>query len=511
MGHGCFRQGRAGSLAALCIPSLLAIVAGLWASPAAAQCTLVSGQSPLQFEPSPPGVPRPIGLAGSHTNGLDLYQVGGSSRLMVMEAWGYSVLDLSNPGNPTATAYHDMRAQIPVNGDGQGYVVSLAAAEDGTRAIVSLHGNVYNDVLMQAGNPDGSFIPAGDFLFDSSAVAIQKLGSRYIGWALTGNHLTAADITTFVPGGGPSSITAELTGFPGGNSLLVTGPYVVYQGSSGVVVIDASSPAASIPYTAGMPNQTIPDLAWQRPAGDSPRTFTAAVDPADGTATPRLYLLGEFFTSAGTRSGYTLMTLTGGANGTLSVVGSFTPPAPYGGAGSSQGGLVSLVPRSNDLIAFMWARGTTSTVSFKLYTKTAGDWGAAPGEVTVDWDTYPSFGLREMRSLVFGSNVYSYIVSSLAAYVLPLDCASTTGQDGGSATDAGVRAEDDAGAETSDAGEVGLSSKGCGCGSGGASPVLLAVLLLGTTRLRKRQRAADALAVKRHLLRGRRTPWGASG
>src|SRR5512141_1677223 len=65
-----------------------------------AQCTLAS--SPVSFEPSPPGADRNAArLAAAKNNDLVLYQGGGSPRMLMQESFGYSVLDISNPVNPT--------------------------------------------------------------------------------------------------------------------------------------------------------------------------------------------------------------------------------------------------------------------------------------------------------------------------------------------------------------------------------------------------------------------------
>ena len=303
MKRGHLRDRLAGSLAAT-----LSVAMWLSSAPANAQCTLVPGQQPLQFEPNPPGVSRPGSLSAGFSYGLDLYRVGSNNRLIMTEVWGYSILDLSNPGNPTATAYHDMRPQVPVNGDGQSYVASLAVAPDGSRAIIATQSpSNYNNVLMQPGPPNGSFTKAGDFAFASSnSVVVQKLGSRYLGWALKANQVTVADITNFVPSGPPLSIQAEVTAFPGGSGLLLTGPYIVYRNAGNTVVVNASNPGATVnSYTTSMPYAFIPTSAWQRPAGNILRTVIGAVDPSDGGATPRLYLLGEFAASDNTLAGYT--------------------------------------------------------------------------------------------------------------------------------------------------------------------------------------------------------------
>ena len=59
----------------------------------------------VTFEPLPPGAPRPQTLSSGFSSSLYLF----GNRLMMSEAFGYSILDLSNPTNPTALIYHDTR------------------------------------------------------------------------------------------------------------------------------------------------------------------------------------------------------------------------------------------------------------------------------------------------------------------------------------------------------------------------------------------------------------------
>src|SRR5512135_1655645 len=85
-------------------------VLGLAASPArlGAQCTLAS--SPVSFEPNPPGAARLGSLSSGFSTSLALYKnASGAQRLLMIEAWGYSTLDLSNPGSPAALKYDDLR------------------------------------------------------------------------------------------------------------------------------------------------------------------------------------------------------------------------------------------------------------------------------------------------------------------------------------------------------------------------------------------------------------------
>src|SRR5512141_3203397 len=92
---------------AKCASAVILAGTTLVAGSLAAQCTLVA--PPLPFEPSPPGAARPWNLYGGHNSDLGLYSSGASRRLVMIETWGYSVLDLANPASPTALLYNDTR------------------------------------------------------------------------------------------------------------------------------------------------------------------------------------------------------------------------------------------------------------------------------------------------------------------------------------------------------------------------------------------------------------------
>src|ERR1035437_905402 len=192
-----------------------------------AQCAL-SG-SPVSFEPNPPGVSRggTIYLGGGFSSNLALYQNGGSGpyRLLMEEAWGYSVLDLSNPVNPTALYYRDVRFpvggpnSVTQHGDGQNNIQTIAVSPGGQRAAFSTVGPAapFNTVV---GSPDGAsgFTLWGDFYSDTAnGTLIQHIGSRYIAYDILPNFATASDITTL-----PTSFLAvlnmasETTSWPGG-------------------------------------------------------------------------------------------------------------------------------------------------------------------------------------------------------------------------------------------------------------------------------------------------------
>jgi len=125
------------------------------------QCTL-QPQGPVSFEPNPPGATRPILLTGGFKFSLALFQNGGSGpeRLLVEEAFGYSVLDLTTPTKPNALFYHDFRFplggpnSVHLGGDGQSIVSTIAVSPDGQRAAFSTTGPAA-PMQTVVGSPDG--------------------------------------------------------------------------------------------------------------------------------------------------------------------------------------------------------------------------------------------------------------------------------------------------------------------------------------------------------------------
>ena len=146
---------------------------GLVALPARldAQCTAAG--TPVQFEPNPPGASRPGTLSAGFSNSLAVYRnLSGSPRLLMIEAWGYSTLDLTNPLTPMALRYDDLRLdpnsggtnKVQANGDGQSYIQTIGVSADGQRIVSSVNGPAEPTWHNLVGRPDGDgFGMWGDF------------------------------------------------------------------------------------------------------------------------------------------------------------------------------------------------------------------------------------------------------------------------------------------------------------------------------------------------------------
>jgi len=249
-----------------------------------AQCTLAA--APRQFEPFPPGVSRPVDLSPT-SSALNIYHNAvGAPRMMNAETYGYSVLDLSNPANPTAIKYDDFQFDsnpITRHGDGQSYVATTAVSPDGQRIAFSMNGPASPPWHTLAGRNDGGegFGMWGDFPPTAAfSTIVQAAGGRYIAYAAASSAITVADITSL-----PTSNFSALNipyetsaNMPGGYSMVLVGNYIVYVASSGVLtVFDASNPGPAGSITSAYPTAMIPDLASD-PHGRPPASVSAAVD-----------------------------------------------------------------------------------------------------------------------------------------------------------------------------------------------------------------------------------------
>src|ERR1039457_873278 len=131
--NGISRRWNLAVLLAPCIAAALALVAPR----AMGQCTL---RSVVNFGGgNAPGPAPPVAFKAGYEYDVELYTLSsGARRLLLQFNYGYGVMNLSNPGSPTALTYEDMRSDVPPRGDGQNYVTSMGVAPDGVRAVFSL-------------------------------------------------------------------------------------------------------------------------------------------------------------------------------------------------------------------------------------------------------------------------------------------------------------------------------------------------------------------------------------
>ncbi len=403
-----------------------------------AQCTLAA--APVQFEPRPPGATRPGSLSTGFSTALALYQTqAGAPRMMMYEAFGYSVLDLSNPGSPTAIKYDDFRVDpssptqntITAHGDGQSYIATMGISPDGQRAAFSVNGPADPPWHTLVGRSDGNEGIGiwGDFAPSrASGGVVQKSGSRYIAYTIHATiNGTAADVTTLPTNNvdfQPLNLASETTSFVPGQSLMLAGNYLVYMADFGVQVIDASNPGPPGAITSAFKKAAVTSVPGD-PYARIPANFTAAVDPADPT---KLWVLVELGAAAGEKSpSYGLVSITRDGNGNLSAPASagaiFRVPAVAGELWGRSGNSASLVASNGQLFALMWGTRILPGQQFWLYSTTASGW-ATPSSAQVSASGFTSLAASSAAALAgAGNSVYVYLPTGPAAFVVPLTCA----------------------------------------------------------------------------------------
>jgi len=148
------------------------------------------------------------------------------------------------------------------------------------------------------------------------------------------------------------------------NDLVFTSPFLVFVQGTAVTVIDASNPGAapgsSSPnnssITAGMPLWTVPVSSFGRPAGEQFLSVTALTDPDPTSLGKKVYILAAFQSATNAPTGFSLVKFDATTGGTT-LVGQFTPPAPFSGPQAIGVQSVTLIPESTgDVTAFMWRR-----------------------------------------------------------------------------------------------------------------------------------------------------------
>ena len=406
------------SLARLLAPCLAAVFA-LVAPRTEGQCTL---RSAVNFGAGNAPGASPSTFRAGYEDDVELYTTStGARRLLLMFDYGYGVMNLTNPGFPSAVVYKDMRSNVEAHGDGQNYVTSMGVAPDGARAVFSL-GQQAVPFHAVAGIASGSaFYLKGDFTagLATGGTVVQKTSDgRYIAYALL-NKLRAADITA-LPGGPltADSIQSEASVFPAGmaGTLQLAGNYLSYLSGNTVIILDASNPGSYPGITAGFMQTTLSRAAdFQRSSG-SMISLAAAVDPAAPSA---LYVLVEF---SGTTPGYSLMRVQGG---TKTLLGRFDIPSvageTWGPAGTS-----ALITAGNEVYVLMWANRSAPSTLYRLYSTSVEGFGATSGAIDFNPAAYPSFSPgHAMRG--FGSSdgtVNAYVPTTATAYAFTLACTS---------------------------------------------------------------------------------------
>ena len=397
-----------------------------------AQCVLTA--APSQFEPNPPGPAAPrnvVFLSPVSFYHLSLYQngAGGAWRMFMQESFGYSVLDLTNPAQPSVLKYDYLPyAPNPVSrhGDGQSFTQTIAASPDGQRVAVGLtSGGPANPPWnLVIGSPDGNngFTMWGDTApVGAAGTALIKSGGRYVHYGLAFDQLYVSDVTTLPGAWAPNNVAYERPGFPGGARLAAAGTYLVYTTNAGdIQVIDASNPGPLGNIASGLPRTTIPASSAMF-AGHGLGAVKAAVDPANPS---KLWILVELQASAGENSpSYALFSVTESAGSFAAPVSSgpaFRVPASAGDLWTSAGSSSVLAEHNGTVYVLMWAFRRQPSFQYVLYSTSTDAWGAQSPATVTD----PTFSLGEMKTLSSGSTLYGYMASQNTAWILPMSCSS---------------------------------------------------------------------------------------
>lgn len=406
------------------LPALL-----LASSPrAAAQCI---ASPPTDFHvPFTFGGPRPVSLSAGFNSNLALFRAGagGPWRMLMEESFGYSIFDLSNPASPGLPIRWDYipgdANKVPIAGDGQSYIQTIAVTADGQRVAFSLTGPAapWNSIV---GSPDGSFgwTMWGDTApTRGSATVLQTIGGRYLHYGMdvtTGVYV--ADVTTLPGSFAVGNVPFQVTGWPAGYSPTLTGNYLAYMSSAGVVqLVDVSHPGPAGSITNAMPRTTIGSAAF---GGRTLNTVQAAVDPGNPS---KVWLLVELYAAAGENSpSYGLVSVTQDVAGTFAAPVSAGPlfrvPSVAGESWSVSGASSSLATINGTVHVLMWATRRVPSFQYVLHATSVGAWGTGTYANVI---SNPSFTVATGMSVLpwTGNTAYAYLASGLYTWVLPMTC-----------------------------------------------------------------------------------------
>ncbi len=388
----------------------------------AAQCVVTSG--PALFDSL-----AATGLPPHFRTTNDSMGISGSARrLTVRYNYGYVLYGLVAPGSPVRTSYKDLYLQdgYPRTGDGQTRTGKIALSADGLRALTPWTDEAGYGTIAQPANGSsfgqgGDYFPPGN---DTRYSAVAKVGSRYLAFTTSNYGLYAADVTS-IAGTGPSvtnGIPSEVVGglgtdLSGVASVEAPGRTWVVAWSLGrVVVLDVSSPGASVPgLTSGFTwlEYSASDLGV--PGGAYVNTVAAAAHPVDG----RLHLLVEGYRSVGGQRVSTGVHLLRADpdTGALTTVGSFTPPT-----GENVAQLQTLLlPFDDDVVAFLFHK--TAAGLQKLQVRSSLDFATnLAGTISPIVEPTSVKALVGFRST--GGAAHLYFANGLAAWAWSVSCAS---------------------------------------------------------------------------------------
>ena len=291
------------------------------------------------------------------TSSLAAFTYAGARRLAVRENYGYSLYDLTDPHLPAYSEACDVEGVAGFGrlGDVFNTVVSLGAAPDGSRLLVSYRAPHGSLLMARAypGRPGCTFNLAGEFT--PRAGGGEYVTGAYRGIALA-SGVSVADVTTPLRGAEaltPNSIPSmSLTGAPVAmpDAGAQAGPWVVYPALASPLVV----------VTDGVAVYSFSVQSVGFPAGTQALTASAAMH-ANGS----LYLLVE----ATGGNGWALVRM--GSPGLFARIGGIVHlAAGWVEVGSSAG-----LTLDGDAVFVAWARDVAVTVQAPVVFS-ANAWGA---------------------------------------------------------------------------------------------------------------------------------------
>lgn len=381
-------------------------------------------------------------------------------------SWG--LMSLASPGAPVEVAHGNLADLVPCAEDCS--VLDIAGTADGDYFLVGSTGWDLGTLAFK--RVAGSYSPVGRFDVDPTLVVAHSSNGRHLGVSLSLMTLAtvAVDLDT-ATGSLGSAMTTEA--FPGsvfrfGGGATSTGPYVVLDTylTSGVEVVYAKDIGAAVPnLTASFIKVSVTPQMMGVVQDETLVSVAAAVDPADTSDKPRLFIFTSHKSISTNRLTFRLGQLVGAS--TYTALGSYSPPGQFGDATNSIGQPVGAVAVGTDVAFFAWggdgdsAAGAPPTV-LRLYSFMASNFP------TVDYSDFDRATTLEVvsfeRFVADGQTVYGYFSTGDTLVAVSLSCAP------GQLSDAGIitNPSDASVVEPPDAGCVGgaacTASDGCKAG-----------------------------------------------
>ena len=406
--------------------------------------------TPINFQNYTADPAAPYNGSG-FANSLALYKkgAGGPNRILLNEAWGWSVYDNSNPMAPIRLTSRSVLVpfrdhttgsdsgfySLSSGGDGQSATQGFCVSPDGQRlgaymggAPVDGWGEIFADALGENFKLEKAVNMAANY-----GQVMQQINGRYIVYSAS-EGLYATDVTN-LPSSGvvlPDNSFELNTNIPvNGGPPIIRGNFLVCGGNSGIGVVNISSPGPIGSITTDMASLVISSTTLGLIAGQQILAFVASIDPVDSS---KLWLLISVLGSSNAVI-YYLVSVT--SNLIVTVIG--TPWSIPNPTRNSQNAPISnsLTINNGILYVMIWDQGLatgsySNSSDNSLYSTSVDQW------VNINTTVPPNkfqmsanlsgFGLGQHPScLSVGSNIYMYLPCGPSAYVIPLACVVSGG------------------------------------------------------------------------------------